>query len=108
MATVTIPEQIERLCGARVDSEEFVSRSDRQLRLILAHLAGSRPEGARGRPPDNSGRAGLTKVTQSGKTAAVVRRRVTGRHGSARLDRVGDPAKASLLLAVSCESRHEE
>lgn len=44
MATVTIPEQIERLCGARVDSEEFVSRSDRQLRLILAHLAGDGPK----------------------------------------------------------------
>ncbi len=46
MAMVTIPEQIERLCGVRVDSEEFTSRADQQLRLILAHLAGSRPEGA--------------------------------------------------------------
>ena len=44
MAIVTIPEQIERLCGVRVNSEEFVSRSDRQMRLILAHLAGSRSQ----------------------------------------------------------------
>jgi TetR/AcrR family transcriptional regulator len=61
MATVTIPEQIERLCGVRVDSEEFVSRSDRQLRLILAHLAGSRPGGARGRRPDDPARAEADK-----------------------------------------------
>jgi hypothetical protein len=54
MAIVTIPEQIERLCGVRVDSEEFVSRSDRQLRLILAHLAGSRPAGAGAQRPDES------------------------------------------------------
>ena len=56
MAIVTIPEQIERICGVRVDSEEFVSRSDRQMRLILAHLAGSRPArtGAR-RPSEPAG-----------------------------------------------------
>jgi TetR/AcrR family transcriptional regulator len=52
MGMVTIPEQIERLCGVRVDSEEFVSRSDRQLRLILAHLAGPRLAGARAHRPD--------------------------------------------------------
>ena len=49
MAMVTIPEQIERLCGVRVDSEEFVARADRQLRLILAHLAGS-PRGSAATP----------------------------------------------------------
>jgi len=48
MAVVTIPEQIERLCGVRVDSEEFASRADRQVRLILAHLAGARPAKASG------------------------------------------------------------
>jgi TetR/AcrR family transcriptional regulator len=41
MGVATIPRRIEELCGIPVDSEEFVSRCERQVRLILAHLAGS-------------------------------------------------------------------
>ncbi len=51
MGMVTLPEQIERLCGVRPDSEEFVIRSERQVRLILAHLAGAPPAGTGIRPP---------------------------------------------------------
>ncbi len=58
MGMVTLPEQIERLCGVRVDSAEFISRSERQLRLILAHLAGPAPAGARTRPPGEPAGAG--------------------------------------------------
>jgi len=58
MGMVTLPEQIERLCGVRVDSAEFVSRSEQQLRLILAHLAGSPPAGTRTRPPGEPAGAG--------------------------------------------------
>jgi TetR/AcrR family transcriptional regulator len=51
MGMVTLPEHIERLCGVRVGSAEFISRSERQLRLILAHLAGAPPAGTGTRPP---------------------------------------------------------
>jgi hypothetical protein len=41
----TIPRHIEQVCGIPVDSEEFVSMCERQVRVILARLAGSpRPE----------------------------------------------------------------
>ncbi len=52
---VTMPEMIERLCGLRADSEEFVSAYASQLRLIIGHLAGPHPAGTaragRARPP---------------------------------------------------------
>jgi AcrR family transcriptional regulator len=40
MATVTIPQQIERLCGIRADSEEYTTRAAEQVRLLIAHFAG--------------------------------------------------------------------
>jgi hypothetical protein len=44
MGVATIPRHIEQICGIPVDSEELVSMCERQVRVILAHLAGSRPE----------------------------------------------------------------
>ncbi len=40
---VTMPDMVERLCGVRADSDEFVSRFAEQLRRIVRHLGGSRP-----------------------------------------------------------------
>lgn len=34
----TMPQQIERLCGVRADSEEFRTRFAEQLRVIVRHL----------------------------------------------------------------------
>jgi len=50
MGIATIPQQIERICGIPVDSEEFASRCEQQVRVILAHLAGTPPTGAAARP----------------------------------------------------------
>jgi hypothetical protein len=52
MGMVTIPREIERICGIRVDSEEFVAKCERQARLLLAHLAGSQPRVAGAPRPD--------------------------------------------------------
>jgi TetR/AcrR family transcriptional regulator len=43
LARVTMPQQIEHLCGVRADSEEFAQTFARQMRLILGHLAGDGP-----------------------------------------------------------------
>lgn len=37
---VTMPDMIERLCGVRADSEEFVARFSDHLRSLLGHLKG--------------------------------------------------------------------
>jgi TetR/AcrR family transcriptional regulator len=39
MATVTIPDQIERLCQVPADSPEYAELAAAQIRLIIAHLA---------------------------------------------------------------------
>jgi TetR/AcrR family transcriptional regulator len=40
MATVTIPDQIERLCQVSADSPEYAELAAAQIRLLIAHLAG--------------------------------------------------------------------
>jgi TetR/AcrR family transcriptional regulator len=40
MATVTIPGQIERLCGVSAESPEYAERAGEQIRRLIAHLAG--------------------------------------------------------------------
>lgn len=57
MATVTISQQIERLCGIRADSEEYATRAADQVRLLIAHLAGPGAEDVsltHPRPPQRS------------------------------------------------------
>jgi hypothetical protein len=57
LAPVTMPQQIEHLCGVRADSEEFATTFAEQVRLLLEHLsrtpATNKParagEGQRGR-----------------------------------------------------------
>lgn len=39
---VTMPAMIERLCGVPADSEEFFNTFEKQLRLIISHLADTR------------------------------------------------------------------
>jgi AcrR family transcriptional regulator len=41
-APVTMPHEIERLCGVRADSPEFARTFLEQLRRVVGHLAGSR------------------------------------------------------------------
>ena len=55
MGVATIPRHIEQICGIPVDSEEFASMCEQQVRVILAHLAGSPPGGAIARRPDEPG-----------------------------------------------------
>jgi len=43
IAPVTMPQQIEHLCGLRADSEDFGKAFAEQVRLILGHLSGNRP-----------------------------------------------------------------
>ncbi len=46
VAPVTIPQQIEHLCGVRADSPEFFDRYSEQIRLLLRHMSGTpRTEG---------------------------------------------------------------
>ena len=41
VAPVTMPQQIEHLCGVRADSPEFAERFSEQIRLILGHMSGT-------------------------------------------------------------------
>ena len=41
VAPVTIPQQIEHLCGVRADSPEFFDRYSEQIRLLLRHMSGN-------------------------------------------------------------------
>jgi AcrR family transcriptional regulator len=38
-APTTMPQEVERLCGMTVDSDEFQKRYAEQMRIILRHLA---------------------------------------------------------------------
>jgi AcrR family transcriptional regulator len=46
LTPVAMPQTIERICGVAADSEEFRTQFGQQLRLIAAHLAGPRRDGA--------------------------------------------------------------
>jgi AcrR family transcriptional regulator len=48
LAPVSMPQQIEHLCGARPDSQEFADKFAEQIELILGHLRGPRPLDAPG------------------------------------------------------------